>query len=142
MIFLYLILKSMSPSSLFLSPGVEFAAELRDWIKDDLVKYYSKDIIDMSQITLVDGLNKILNTYSDEVRRQSSFFVYLFIYLSVFPLIYLFWHTYDLFHIFLTFLKSFSLIYFSIFFIKTFLLYWDSWVLEILHLKKSFSLLD
>ena len=46
---------------------MEFAAELRDWIKEDLKKVYPDAIIDQAQITLVDGLNKILNTYSEEV---------------------------------------------------------------------------
>lgn len=47
--------------------GVEFAAELRDFVKRDLKKYYPEDLVEKSTITLVDGLNKILNTYSDEV---------------------------------------------------------------------------
>ena len=47
--------------------GVEFAAELRDFVKKDLRKLYP-DLQDKVKITLVDGYNKILSTYDEEVR--------------------------------------------------------------------------
>ena len=47
--------------------GVEFAAELRDFVKEDLRKIFPDEMIEKSTITLIDGLNKILNSYSDEV---------------------------------------------------------------------------
>lgn len=52
--------------------GVEFAAELRDFLKSDLTRFYPKELIEKSQITLVDGLNKILNTYSEEISRYTE----------------------------------------------------------------------
>ena len=50
---------------------MEFAAELRDFVKGDLQKYYPPELIEKAQITLVDGLDKVLNTFSEEV----SFFL-------------------------------------------------------------------
>jgi len=52
--------------------GVEFSAELRDYVKGDLLKYYPADLVEKCQITLVDGLNKILNTYSEEISRYTE----------------------------------------------------------------------
>ena len=65
--------------------GVEFAAELRDFVKDDLQRYYPSELVEKAQITLVDGLDKILNTFSEEVilcccfifQIFRTFFVYL-----------------------------------------------------------------
>lgn len=47
--------------------GVEFAAELADFVRHDLEKLYPL-LHDKIQITLVDGYNKILSTYDEEVK--------------------------------------------------------------------------
>ena len=47
--------------------GVEFAAELRDFVRHDLKRFYPEELIKKSTITLVDGLDKVLNSYSEEV---------------------------------------------------------------------------
>lgn len=52
--------------------GVEFAAELRDFVTEDLRKIFPDEMIDKSTITLIDGLNKILNSYSDEISRYTE----------------------------------------------------------------------
>eukprot|EP00794_Sanderia_malayensis_P018959 gene18959-20865_t len=46
--------------------GVEFAAELADFVKHDLKKLYP-DLHDKICITLVDGYNKLLSTYDEEI---------------------------------------------------------------------------
>ena len=46
--------------------GVEFAAELKDFVKHDLVRLYP-ELHDKISITLIDGFNKILSTYDEEV---------------------------------------------------------------------------
>ena len=45
---------------------MEFAAELSDFVRKDLKKLYP-DLYDKIEITLVDGYNKILSTYDEEV---------------------------------------------------------------------------
>ena len=47
--------------------GIEFSAQLYDFVKEDLQKYYPKELIEKAQITLIDGLKRVLNTYSEEV---------------------------------------------------------------------------
>ena len=50
----------------FCTLGVEFAAELADFVRHDLENLYP-ELHDKIQITLVDGYNKILSTYDEEV---------------------------------------------------------------------------
>ena len=50
----------------FCTLGVEFAAELSDFVRHDLENLYP-ELHDKIQITLVDGYNKILSTYDEEV---------------------------------------------------------------------------
>ncbi len=45
---------------------MEFAAELADFVKHDLKRLYP-DLQDKISITLVDGYNKLLSTYDEEV---------------------------------------------------------------------------
>lgn len=47
--------------------GVEFAAELRDLVKEDL-KHLYPELIDYCKVTLVEALPQILNAYDEQVR--------------------------------------------------------------------------
>ncbi|XP_065064340.1 uncharacterized protein LOC135690654 [Rhopilema esculentum] len=46
--------------------GVEFAAELSDFVRHDLDKLYP-ELHDKVSITLIDGYNKLLSTYDEEI---------------------------------------------------------------------------
>ena len=54
--------------------GVEFAAELSDFVRHDLEKLYP-ELHDKVSITLIDGYNKLLSTYDEEVCVYSFNFV-------------------------------------------------------------------
>lgn len=48
-------------------PGVEFAAELRDFVNNEIAKQYPK-IKDKIKVTLIGGYRGVLSTYDGEVR--------------------------------------------------------------------------
>lgn len=50
--------------------GVEFAAELCDFVKEDLKKQYS-DLVEHARITLVHSRDHILNNYDEQVQCQA-----------------------------------------------------------------------
>ena len=58
---------------MFYASGVEFAAELSDFVRHDLDRLYP-ELHDKIQITLVDGYNKILSTYDEEVSTNMPTF--------------------------------------------------------------------
>lgn len=47
--------------------GVEFAAELQDFVDDDLARLYPKRIVDDIRISLVQSADHILNTYDQDI---------------------------------------------------------------------------
>ncbi|XP_047135018.1 uncharacterized protein LOC100215618 isoform X1 [Hydra vulgaris] len=52
--------------------GVEFSAQLHDFVKDDLQKYYPKHLIEKAQITLIDGLKRVLYTFSEDISSYTE----------------------------------------------------------------------
>ena len=52
--------------------GVEFAAELRDLVREDL-KHLYPHLIDYCKVTLVEALPQILNAYDENVRNISAY---------------------------------------------------------------------
>jgi hypothetical protein len=52
--------------------GVEFAAELRDLVREDL-KHLYPHLIDHCRVTLVEALPQILNAYDENVTFDLSF---------------------------------------------------------------------
>ena len=62
--------------------GVEFAAELCDFVKEDLIKQYGK-LSEIAQITLVHSRDHILNNYDEQV-EVIIFFLKLPFYLLAF----------------------------------------------------------
>ena len=48
--------------------GVEFAAELRDFVKEDLKKQYP-GLAEYARITLVHSRDHILNNYDEQVKN-------------------------------------------------------------------------
>jgi NADH:ubiquinone reductase (non-electrogenic) len=51
--------------------GVEFAAELNDFMIDDLSKWYTQ-LVAEARITLVEAANEILNTFDEKLRRYAT----------------------------------------------------------------------
>eukprot|EP01087_Luapelamoeba_hula_P023102 TRINITY_DN8446_c0_g1_i1.p1 TRINITY_DN8446_c0_g1~~TRINITY_DN8446_c0_g1_i1.p1 ORF type:complete len:661 (-),score=96.82 TRINITY_DN8446_c0_g1_i1:141-2093(-) len=51
--------------------GVEFAAELHDFLQDDLKQYYPEDLLNRMTITVVQSADAILNTYDAHISKYA-----------------------------------------------------------------------
>jgi len=52
--------------------GVEFAAELHDFVNDDLSKYFNKECKKYMKISLVEGMDHVLNAFDKEIAKYTE----------------------------------------------------------------------
>jgi NADH:ubiquinone reductase (non-electrogenic) len=52
--------------------GVEFAAELHDYVHDDLSKYFAKECKKYLKITIVEGMDRVLNAFDKEIAKYTQ----------------------------------------------------------------------
>ncbi|ORX90768.1 nucleotide-binding domain-containing protein [Basidiobolus meristosporus CBS 931.73] len=52
--------------------GVEFAAELYDFVEEDLINYFPADLKDKVQITVIQSRDHILNTYDEKISQYTE----------------------------------------------------------------------
>ncbi|CAO3592042.1 unnamed protein product [Absidia cylindrospora] len=52
--------------------GIEFAAELSDWIEEDFVKWFPKSMRPDISITVIQSRDHILNTFDNEISRYAE----------------------------------------------------------------------
>ncbi|CAO3651540.1 unnamed protein product [Cunninghamella echinulata] len=52
--------------------GVEFAAELGDWVNEDLVKWFPKVLREEISVTILQSRDHILNTFDGEISRYAE----------------------------------------------------------------------
>jgi NADH dehydrogenase FAD-containing subunit len=52
--------------------GVEFAAELHDYVHDDLSKYFNRECKKYLRITIVEGMDRVLNAFDKEIAKYAE----------------------------------------------------------------------